>query len=254
MWTNRQARRDRLAFTLIELLVVVTIIALLVALLSPTMNRTKFLTRVQICGSGQRQFITAIGSYAADERGFLPRADTGQSGRNGGNNLWDVHYDIYYRLKDNYGMPHKAFFCSFTDKDHLGADFLTIGWKRYGFALLTYSYWVPRKLSQGLSPPALDDPGGHVIVDTEEFRGPVSTSDPLGVSNPVLTDGIITPGSVGPDAQLASDPSAHGPAFRLHLYHGVLDSTNNVYVDGSVRRIDGRDVRARFFGNWWNWR
>jgi len=239
---------------LVELLVVIAIIAVLASIVMPSLSRAKFLARVVTCGSGQRQFVVAGECYAGEERGFLPRVDTGESGRSGGNNIWDVHMDIYDRLHDGYGVPHEAFFCTFTDADHLGDDFLTVGWKRYGFALLTFSYWVPRRLNCGLGPPDLASPGTFVILDTKQFRGPTGLRDPLGSDNPVLTDAVITPPAVGPDADLTGDPSAHGSTFRLHLYRGVLGTTNNAFMDGSVRQVPAPDVRARFFGNWWNWR
>ena len=50
-------------------------------------------------------------------------------------------------------------------------------------------YYAP---AGGLSPPALANPGGHVILDTEEFRGPTGLRDSLATRNPVLTDAIIT--------------------------------------------------------------
>jgi len=248
--------RSRRAFTLIELLVVVAIIALLVAIMMPIMGRARFVVRSVTCGSGQKQFVLAAALYSRDERGYLPRYDDGQNGKTSGNNIWDLHYDFYYRLKDGYGVPHEAFFCTFTDKDHFGADFLTFGWKRYGFALLTYSYWVPRILyaRSCLGPPDLNDPGGFVIVDTEQFRGPSRAGDVIGKDNPVVTDAIITSPGVGADVDLSSDPTVHGSTFRLHLYNGVLDGINYGYVDGSVKRVDGPDVRPRFLGNWWNWR
>lgn len=246
--------RTRKAFTLVELLVVIAIIALLVALLMPALSRARFITRLAVCGSAQRQFVQAAASYSKTFGGQLPRVDTGTDGRTGGNNLWDVHMNIYDYLHDRLGVPHEAFFCPFTDEDHLGDDFLKIGWKRYGFALLTFSYWVPRKLSRGLSPPALSDPGGHIILDTKEFRGPTGMSDSLVNINPVLTDAIITSQGIGPDADLAGDRTVHANTFRLHLYQGVLDTTNNAYANGSVRRVPAPRVRARFCGNWWNWR
>ena len=244
----------RKAFTLIELLVVIAIIALLVAIMTPALARARFIVRSATCAHGQRQFVMAAALYANDENGFLPRYDMGHAGRSSGNNLWDLHMGFYDRLHDGYGVPHKAFFCPFTDADHLGADFLTVGWKRYGFALLTYSYWVPRIISRGLGPPELDEPGGFVILDTEEFRGPTRLDDALARDNPILTDAIITSPGVGPDVDLTGDPTTHGYTFRLHLYKGVLDSINCAYPDGSVKTVPGSDVRARFFGNWWNWR
>ena len=67
---NRDARR--LAFTLIELLVVIAIIAILAALLLPSLSRAKASAlRVQ-CISNQRQLVIAWHLYPDDNGGLLP--------------------------------------------------------------------------------------------------------------------------------------------------------------------------------------
>lgn len=60
------------AFTLVELLVVVSIIALLMAILSPSLRRTIFLTRSTRCGSNQRQIASGMTNYAAHNRAYYP--------------------------------------------------------------------------------------------------------------------------------------------------------------------------------------
>ncbi|HOD81987.1 MAG: hypothetical protein BWX88_04399 [Planctomycetes bacterium ADurb.Bin126] len=243
-------------FTLVELLVVVALVSLLLALLTPSLRRSKHLARLAICGSGQKQYVYACGVYAGSQRGFFPRFDGNgcKAGHSRGNNLWDVDYCVYEHLRYRLGVPHEAFFCPFTTTDHAGDDFLTVGWKRYGFALLTYSYWVPRQLNCGLGPPDLDAPGNFRIIDTEPFRGPAGMADEMVSRNAMLTDAIITPDSLGPTAPLSEDSTIHAPTFKLHLYGGRLDRINHAFADGSVRLVEPRDVRARFMGNWWNWK
>ncbi len=60
------------AFTLVELLVVVAILSLLLALLTPTLQRTKYLTRSSICGSDKHQVAAGLYAYASANRGFYP--------------------------------------------------------------------------------------------------------------------------------------------------------------------------------------
>jgi len=64
--------RATTAFTLIELLVVVAIIALLVTILSPSLNEAKTLARRAVCGSNFHQLHAAWLVYAADSRDRLP--------------------------------------------------------------------------------------------------------------------------------------------------------------------------------------
>ncbi|HSW46978.1 MAG TPA: prepilin-type N-terminal cleavage/methylation domain-containing protein [Phycisphaerae bacterium] len=60
------------AFTLIEILVVVAIIALLIAILVPTLARAKEQTRRVVCLSNMKQMGVAFSAYGSDSKGNLP--------------------------------------------------------------------------------------------------------------------------------------------------------------------------------------
>jgi prepilin-type N-terminal cleavage/methylation domain-containing protein/prepilin-type processing-associated H-X9-DG protein len=64
--------RRRNAFTLVELLIVVGIIALLIAILMPTLNRAREQARRVQCASNLRQVAMATIMYANQNRGVLP--------------------------------------------------------------------------------------------------------------------------------------------------------------------------------------
>jgi prepilin-type N-terminal cleavage/methylation domain-containing protein/prepilin-type processing-associated H-X9-DG protein len=59
-------------FTLIELLVVIAIIALLMAILLPTLSRVRRQARAMICQSHLRQWGAALGAYTEANQGHLP--------------------------------------------------------------------------------------------------------------------------------------------------------------------------------------
>jgi len=70
--------RDCRGFTLIELLVVIVVMALLAALLLPTIQRAMEASKLTACLANIRQVGSATLLYAADKNGQLPRWNAGR--------------------------------------------------------------------------------------------------------------------------------------------------------------------------------
>lgn len=66
----------RTAFTLVELLVVISIIALLMAILVPSLSKARDQSKVSVCLSNLRQIGIAIHTYADQHNGAIPRGPT----------------------------------------------------------------------------------------------------------------------------------------------------------------------------------
>ena len=84
-------------FTLIELLVVISIVALLMAILMPALQRVKKQARMAACQSNLHQWSLFFSMYTSDNNGSFPQGNNGL--KNGGNNRWVKALRPYH--KDN---------------------------------------------------------------------------------------------------------------------------------------------------------
>src|SRR5688500_8405133 len=68
----RSRAKSRSAFTLVELLVVIGIIAILISILIPALNRARMSANDVKCKSNMRQLVQAALLFAAEHKGQLP--------------------------------------------------------------------------------------------------------------------------------------------------------------------------------------
>jgi prepilin-type N-terminal cleavage/methylation domain-containing protein len=108
---KKRKRGRRAGFSLIELLVVIAIIALLVTILSPTVNHVKFLARQTVCASNVHDLMVAQLSWLHDNsQEFIPYLDpSGAASRfdlRGGEAHWpDLMLNASYVSPDVFVCP-----------------------------------------------------------------------------------------------------------------------------------------------------
>jgi prepilin-type processing-associated H-X9-DG protein/prepilin-type N-terminal cleavage/methylation domain-containing protein len=84
------------SFTLIELLVVVAIIAVLIALLLPTLSAAREMARTASCASNLKQLGMGFHYYVQENGDHLPALNFPDPGYNYGNKKWWVNKIAYY--------------------------------------------------------------------------------------------------------------------------------------------------------------
>jgi len=109
-------------FTLIELLVVISIIAILMAVMMPALNKARDMARRSMCASNLKQIGIVEMLYAADyNQKLVPRfVSSNDWGKGGGTNFrqqvagvlpYSMHKLVYDHLRDGYNFSGEAFSC-----------------------------------------------------------------------------------------------------------------------------------------------
>lgn len=140
--------KKRIGFTLIELLVVVAIIAILIMLLMPALERTRFKAKCLSCMSNLHQWGIATTTYAADNGGEYPHWNFvgGASGE-----IWDVGIGFWPTGLVSYGISPEQYFCPLELKPRRipvpnagsGGDL------HGGTGYFNYAFWLARRTTGG---------------------------------------------------------------------------------------------------------
>ena len=226
---------ERKGFTLIELLVVITIIAILAALLLPSLASAKERARRTYCKNNIRQFIQVAHMYGGDNDQYLP------SGLSDAKDPMDDHTPLISTPIRESLLKYAPF--NIYECANLGKPFgdpkgwLFEGWGYViGYNYLGGHYQTPWEAMDGfqgwISPQTLsDNPSLPLVTDLNTWSpGFGHTLAPHGSNGPILFEyGSDTEGIVD-----YSNPSAEGASSK----DVGADGGNIGWLDGSVRWKD----------------
>ncbi|MCK4293286.1 MAG: type II secretion system protein [Planctomycetes bacterium] len=111
--------KKRGAFTLVELLVVIAVIALLMAILMPALQKVRRMGRATVCRSNVRQWGLIFHLYAQDNESKLPQSIAGGS-LTAQEAYWIVSTLSYYKAKDIRMCPSTKVIRGPVDRSHGG--------------------------------------------------------------------------------------------------------------------------------------
>jgi prepilin-type N-terminal cleavage/methylation domain-containing protein/prepilin-type processing-associated H-X9-DG protein len=120
--------RQRRGFTLVELLVVIGIIALLISMLLPSLNKARQAANAAACLSNMRQIGQAALMFANDHKGYLPK-NWNNAGPNWGDTSWEYRYpfESWEYILSLYSSKN-VFRCPSDDTGKLRGQWTTQDW------------------------------------------------------------------------------------------------------------------------------
>lgn len=252
-WTCKQA------FTLIELLVVIAIIALLLSVLLPSLRKAKEGAQAVVCASNLRQWNLLVGFFLNDHEGLFPDSDWNDDGTGDIHGQWwiqplkqymedDIDILLCQKARLNPG-PGYAGDPGRSDNRQFHPQKGNDCWgSRDQFPAPTANEWTYASYSPNawmMDPTGMPGWGGGAGAFEKQFWGKIeNVTAPYQV--PLFQDGKwvdVWPKDtdIPREEEWGKVGNGQGSMNQLaHTRHGI--KTNLVFMDGSARRTDIKDL------------
>ena len=231
-------RSSKLAFTLIELLVVVAIIALLMAILLPSLGKAREITRRTICLTQLKGQGASLAIYAAQYSDSLPYGSIYDDSVNTSTWLHDetvAFSDTLLNIQTNTGMSassvRKWFYCPSNREYNLDAYWTPIGPagtdRRLGYAYLNDRGLSPSNMLTNAKPSARSTPP----LDWRKKWNPPANASSL----EIVEDLIMNVNTPDTNPVYTNSTSASTGVFVnsvSHLNGSVPAGANILFLDG----------------------